>query len=587
MKNLRIRGKLAASFATMLVIMLAIGLLSIHSQATLNGSAVQVGQTEVPRLQALSTVTSSLSNYRAMESAHILAALPDEIAEADAKISALRTKIDTATAYLETHASTAESRTAFSTFRTKMKAYLQSSNALLDQSRRNLDIEATDAFQTEEPVFVDLNTRAQQLLDARFGDVKLLAEAGTQTYSFGWMLTVAGLVVAFVSVACLLMMLLRSIATPLGQMTGAMTELGRGNNAVVLPVVNSRDEVADLAAALHAFRDQLAHAEQAKQVQADMLITSVGTGLDHLAAGNLDARITADLTGPFAKLKDDFNNAIAQLQGTMQQVAQSSNGIHLGAEDIRQASNDLSLRTEQQAATLEETAAAMEEITTTVRQTASSAGEVTTIVGQAQIEAEQSGEVVRRAVQAMHDIEHGSNEISEIITVIDGIAFQTNLLALNAGVEAARAGDAGRGFAVVASEVRALAQRSADAAKDVKLRILASSRNVQSGVQLVGDTGKALERIIVQIGAISGAVTHIAASAEQQSTALQHVNVAIGEMDGVTQQNAAMVQEATASADELLNQANDLAAQVGHFTIGSGGHGGNPVHAMQHRLRAA
>ncbi len=571
----------------MLVIMLAIGLLSIYSQATLNGSAVRVGQTEVPRLQALSTVTSGLSNYRALESAHILAALPDEISSADASIAALRGKIDTATAYLETHAPNPDQRTAMSAFRSKMKAYLQASNGLLDMSRRNLDIEATDAFQTEEPMFVDLNTRAQQMLDARFDDVKLLAEAGTQTYSFGWMLTVAALVVAFAAVAALLMVLLRSIATPLGQMTGAMTELGRGNNAVVLPVVNSRDEVADLAGALRAFRDQLASAEQAKQVQADMLITSIGTGLDHLAAGNLDARITADLTGPFAKLKDDFNNAITELQGTMQLVAQSSSGIHLGAEDIRQASNDLSLRTEQQAATLEETAAAMEQITTTVRQTASSAGEVTTIVGQAQVEAEQSGDVVRRAVQAMHDIEHGSNEISEIITVIDGIAFQTNLLALNAGVEAARAGDAGRGFAVVASEVRALAQRSADAAKDVKLRILASSRNVQSGVQLVGDTGKALERIIVQIGAISGAVTHIAASAEQQSTALQHVNVAIGEMDGVTQQNAAMVQEATASADALLNQANDLAAQVGHFTIGDGTYDSNPVHTMQRRLRAA
>jgi len=251
-------------------------------------------------------------------------------------------------------------------------------------------------------------------------------------------------------------------------------------------------------------------------------------------------------------------------------VTEATSGINSGATDIRQASDDLSQRTEQQAASLEETAAAMDEITSTVRQTAAGAVRANSVVEEARIEAEQSGQVVRRAVDAMSGIERSSNEISEIISVIDGIAFQTNLLALNAGVEAARAGDAGRGFAVVASEVRALAQRSAEAAKDVKTRITASSEQVDAGVELVSETGKALDRIITRIGEISALVSQIASAAEQQATGLQQVNTAVSEMDGVTQQNAAMVEEATAAARSLSAEADELARQVARFKMSAG-----------------
>jgi methyl-accepting chemotaxis protein len=242
--------------------------------------------------------------------------------------------------------------------------------------------------------------------------------------------------------------------------------------------------------------------------------------------------------------------------------------VSAGAADIGQSSDDLSRRTEQQAASLEETAAAMDEITAAVKKTAEGANRADGVVGEARHEAEQSGDVVRRAVAAMTGIERSSAEISDIITVIDGIAFQTNLLALNAGVEAARAGDAGRGFAVVASEVRALAQRSAEAAKDVKTRNLASSEQVDVGVELVGETGKALDRIIVRIGEISGLVSTIATSAEQQATGLQQVNTAVSEMDGVTQQNAALVEESNAAARDLSDEADTLARQVARFRVG-------------------
>ena len=230
----------------------------------------------------------------------------------------------------------------------------------------------------------------------------------------------------------------------------------------------------------------------------------------------------------------------------------------------------------------------MQQITTTVRQTADGASQANRIVGEARNEAEESGEIVRRAVEAMSGIERASTEISEIISVIDGISFQTNLLALNAGVEAARAGEAGKGFAVVASEVRALAQRSAEAAKDVKTRIMASSDQVAAGVELVNETGEALQRIIGRIGEISDLVSRIAASAGQQSIGLQQVNTAMSEMDSVTQRNAAMVEQATAAARSLAQEAEVLAREVARFQLADrGGDPGNPVHRLQRRLAAA
>jgi methyl-accepting chemotaxis protein len=276
-------------------------------------------------------------------------------------------------------------------------------------------------------------------------------------------------------------------------------------------------------------------------------------------------------------------------------VTIAANGINSGASDIRQASDDLSQRTEQQAASLEETAAAMDEITTTVRETAAGARRANDAVGDARAEAESSGDVVRRAVDAMGGIERASSEISEIISVIDGIAFQTNLLALNAGVEAARAGDAGKGFAVVAQEVRALAQRSADAAKDVKTKILASSEQVEAGVTLVSETGKALQRIITRIGEISTLVSTIAKSAEHQATGLQQVNTAVSEMDGVTQQNAAMVEEATAAARSLAEEADRLTTEVARFRTATTQRpvpaasppAASPVHDLQARAAQA
>ncbi|WP_022686664.1 globin-coupled sensor protein [Sphingomonas phyllosphaerae] len=320
---------------------------------------------------------------------------------------------------------------------------------------------------------------------------------------------------------------------------------------------------------------------ESEQAGRRAVIERCGQVFERMAGGDLTATLDG-LPGEYQALADSFESMRSQMATTLGVVTRSSTQIRSGSGDIRQASDDLSQRTEQQAASLEETAAAMDEIVTTVRQTAEGASQANRIVGEARNEAEESGQIVRRAVDAMGGIERASAEISEIITVIDGISFQTNLLALNAGVEAARAGEAGRGFAVVASEVRALAQRSADAAKDVKTRILASSDQVGIGVELVNEAGKALERIIVRIGEISELVSRIATSAGQQSVGLQQVNTAVSEMDAVTQRNAAMVEQATAAARTLAAEAETLSREVARFRLDTAP--GNAVHRLQARL---
>ena len=288
-------------------------------------------------------------------------------------------------------------------------------------------------------------------------------------------------------------------------------------------------------------------------------VNEIGAGLAHLADNDLEHRIDKAFNPTFEKLRLDFNLSLEKLQEAMIKVSECTDAIQMGTQEISTASDDLSRRTEQQAASLEETAAALDEITSTVKKSADGAAHARQVVVSADDDAKKSAIVVREAVDAMGAIAKSAQQISQIIGVIDEIAFQTNLLALNAGVEAARAGDAGRGFAVVASEVRALAQRSAEAAKEIKSLILASTSQVDQGVKLVAETGKSLERIMAQVGEINAVVTEIASGATEQATGLTQVNSAVTQMDQVTQQNAAMVEEFDSS--RTLTLAGDRAAR--------------------------
>ncbi len=308
----------------------------------------------------------------------------------------------------------------------------------------------------------------------------------------------------------------------------------------------------------------LAEAEQ----QQSALVTALAKALADLSNGDLTTRLTQKFAPQYTQLQDDFNGAMEQLQNTMSVIGQASDGIRSGTNEISMASDDLSRRTENQAASLEQAAAALGEITSTVRRSSEGAIQAKRAVNSAKTGAEQSGVIVSQAVAAMSEIESSSRQITQIIGVIDEIAFQTNLLALNAGVEAARAGDAGRGFAVVASEVRALAQRSAEAAKEIKGLISDSSRQVAAGVDLVGQTGQALKRIVEEVAEINDLVSQIAASAEEQSIGLQEVNTTVVQMDQVTQQNAAMVEQSTAASRQLADETTNLQALIGRFNYG-------------------
>ena len=397
--------------------------------------------------------------------------------------------------------------------------------------------------------------------------------------------------------------LVSSIAQPVTRMTEVMRRLARNETEVAVPGIGRHDEIGAMADAVQAFREnaierrrleteaaasqagldrKLADARQAFEAagqEQQAVMQGITAALAKLAAGDLTVRFTGDIATSHEALKRDFNLAMETLQSTMRSVSATTQGVHSSAAEITQASDDLSRRTEQQAASLEQTAAALDELTSAVRKSAEGAVDARALVAAAREDADRSGEVVQETVGAMTGIEESSKKISSIIGMIDEIAFQTNLLALNAGVEAARAGDAGRGFAVVATEVRALAQRSANAAKEIKLLISASGQQVETGAGLVRETGRSLARIAEQVQRLNALVSDIAASSQEQATGLQQVNTAVNQMDQVTQQNAAMVEQATAASHSLTREAEALAGLVRRFRIGEEVHASAPTPA--------
>ncbi|MEF2551622.1 methyl-accepting chemotaxis protein [Aurantimonas sp. A2-1-M11] len=318
---------------------------------------------------------------------------------------------------------------------------------------------------------------------------------------------------------------------------------------------------------LEAERKAVEQAKAEVETQQKAALKAFAEAFKRLQDGDLRSRVDSRLPGDFGAMADDYNSAVGQLETAIGEVATSIGSIRTGLGEINTASNDLAHRTEQQAASLEQTVAALGEVTQAVNETAEGAGKAQLVASGAREKARKGGEIVGKAVTAMGQIEQSSEKINSIISVIDEIAFQTNLLALNAGVEAARAGEAGKGFAVVAQEVRGLAQRSAEAAKEIKTLIATSREQVGTGVELVTASGKSLEEIVTEVSAMAEVISTIAASAREQATSLREVSGAADQMDKVTQQNAAMVEEATAASQTLSNETDELAHAMARFRI--------------------
>jgi methyl-accepting chemotaxis protein len=394
-------------------------------------------------------------------------------------------------------------------------------------------------------------------------------------------LAIGGALMIIIAIA-LARMLSRSIARPVTELTRSMAELAAGRNDLAIPATDRPDELGEMARTVLVFRDAAVAKTKNDAEQSDV-VEALGNALEAVAAGDMTYSIAEPFAGTNDRLRLMFNQMVADLEAILSQVAASAHGVHSGATEIRSASEDLARRTEQQAAAIEETAAATKQVTSMVDGTTQGVADMRSAIDVVQADATTGGRVVSQSITAMDGIEKSSNEIGQIINLIDGIAFQTNLLALNAGVEAARAGDAGKGFAVVANEVRALAQRSADAAKDIKVLITASGQQVGQGVGLVADTGKMLESIVTKVGDVSGLVATIAGAAEAQNRHLHEINGSVSDMDKMTQQNAAMVEQATASARTMASEADHLAELVRRFKL----NGLQPARAMRDTPHAA
>jgi methyl-accepting chemotaxis protein len=390
-----------------------------------------------------------------------------------------------------------------------------------------------------------------------------------------------------------LWMVVTRITHPIQSLTGTMSRLAGGDLEMIVPSAERRDEIGQMARAVEVFRkagianrrleeeaeanrsqserDRLEREVQ-KAAEAERLqyaITELGRALGHLADGNVGHRIEIPFAVSLDKLRLDFNESATTLEQALRAVGGNAAAIHAASEQIRVATSDLAKRTETQAASVEQTAAAIEEITIAVKDASNRATEAGELVARTRDQAQKSGKIVEQAVQAMGDIEASSGAIGNIITVIDNIAFQTNLLALNAGVEAARAGDAGKGFAVVAQEVRELAQRSANAAQEIKVLINASSEQVKNGVALVGETGNALRSIVVEVQDINRHVSAIVEAAREQSIGLGEINTAVNQMDQGAQQNAAMVEQSSAACSGLAGEAAALTGLLDRFRFGA------------------
>ncbi|WP_241127157.1 methyl-accepting chemotaxis protein [Novosphingobium terrae] len=571
-----ISTRLLTAFAILLVAMAGFGIFSVMKIGEVNALSLDMRTRWLPATQEVGQIHAFISQYRIRQSEMIAAPVKDKPRAAKLVRNA-GMAIDGLMIHYEKLIDTPQQHDAFHHVYHNWLAYKALNEKMLALDARHGDQDDTavrDLFEGDvQQSFYTVEDSIMALVDVNTAGANAVSAESNRIHEAARRTTLIALSATVALALALLAMLMQTIARPVRRLAEAVTRLVDGDMDVRVPATSRKDEVGALARALDAFKRLVAHdqaraaaeLEHARNTQ--LTIDAIGNGLAELAEGNLTHRVPENGHGALGALHVNFNEAAQRLSDVLSEIVEGCDTISRGTQDIAMAGGDLSRRTDHQATSLADTARTLGELTGMVKLTADNARQTSTRLATTRQTAGGMEAKANDAIAAMRAIEDSSRQMAEIIGVIDGIAFQTNLLALNAGVEAARAGDAGRGFAVVATEVRALAQRSADAAKDIKALITTSNGQIGGGVALVASSGGALRQIVGEVSAISELVEEIAQSASKQANAMDGISTMVSEMDEFTQQNAAMVEQSSASTVNLSTETERLVNQLSTFRL--------------------